>query len=168
MEKQSKKVKREKKAKRKLTAEEVNKKKKMITRIFILIVVLIVLFGIAMFTSDFIILDKNKTTNLIINNKNVTSNLKNDIYIEDGIIYLSKSDVANFFDKYIYEEKESNKIITTYDKKIAEIGFEDNVININGANKKIYAHAIEKNDTIYLPVSEMKEVYKSYNNGFIK
>lgn len=156
MEKQNKKVKREK---RKLTAEEINKKKKMITRIFILIVVLIVLFGIAMFASDFIILDKNKTTNLIINNKNVTSNLKNDIYIEDGIIYLSKSDVANFFDKYIYEEKESNKIITTYDKKIAEIGFEDNVININGANKKIYAHAIEKNNTIYLPVSEMKEVY---------
>lgn len=72
---------------------------------------------------------------------------------------MSKSDVANFFDKYIYEEKESNKIITTYDKKIAEIGFEDNVININGANKKIYAHAIEKNNTIYLPVSEMKEVY---------
>lgn len=156
MEKQNKKV---KKAKRKLTQEEINKKKKMITRIFILIVVLIVLFGIAMFASDFIVLDKNKTTNLIINNKNVTSNLKNDIYIEDGIIYLSKSDVANFFDKYIYEEKESNKIITTYDKKIAEIGFEDNVININGANKKIYAHAIEKNDTIYLPVSEMKEVY---------
>ncbi|MBS5857821.1 MAG: glycosyl hydrolase family 18 protein [Clostridia bacterium] len=159
MEKQNKKVKREKRVKRKLTAEEVNKKKKMITRIFIFIVVLIVLFGIAMFASDFIILDKNKTTNLIINNKNVTSNLKNDIYIEDGIIYLSKSDVANFFDKYIYEEKESNKIITTYDKKIAEIGFEDNVININGANKKIYAHAIEKNNTIYLPVSEMKEVY---------
>ncbi len=156
MEKQNKKV---KKAKRKLTTEEVNKKKKMITRIFILIVALIVLFGIAMVASDFIILDKNKTTNLIINNKNVTSNLKNDIYIEDGIIYLSKSDVANFFDKYIYEEKESNKIITTYDKKIAEIGFEDNVININGANKKIYAHAIEKNNTIYLPVSEMKEVY---------
>ncbi len=63
MEKQNKKV---KKAKRKLTAEEVNKKKKMITRIFILIVTLIVLFGIAMFASDFIILDKNKTTNLII------------------------------------------------------------------------------------------------------
>ena len=88
MEKQNKKVKREKRVKRKLTAEEVNKKKKMITRIFIFIVVLIVLFGIAMFASDFIILDKNKTTNLIINNKNVTSNLKNDIYIEDGIIYL--------------------------------------------------------------------------------
>ena len=66
MEKQNKKVKREKRGKRKLTAEEVNKKKKMITRIFILIVVLIVLFGIAMFASDFIILDKNKTTNLII------------------------------------------------------------------------------------------------------
>ena len=39
--------------------------------------------------------------------------------------------------KYIYEEKETNQIITTYEKKIAAIGFEDNKITINGSDKNI-------------------------------
>lgn len=147
------------KNKRVLTPDQINKKKKNIIKTAIIIIALIIIFIIAMIASNFIIFDKNKNTNLVINNTNVTSNLKNDILIEDGIIYLSESDVANFFDKYIYEDKENNKIITTYDKKIAEIGFEEDVININGSNKKIYAHAQNKDGIIYLPISEMTEVY---------
>ena len=58
-----------------------------------------------MLVNEFVVFDNNKTTNLVINNKNVTSNLKQQILIEDNIIYLSESDIANFFDKYIYEEK---------------------------------------------------------------
>ena len=147
------------KPKRKMTPEQVEKKKKNIIRTFITIVALLAIFTIAMILNNYIILGKNKTTNLVINNRNVTSNLKNDILIEDDIIYLSKPDVANFFDKYIYEDDETNQIITTYDKKIASIGFDNNVININGSEKDIYAHAIEKNGIIYLPISEMDDVY---------
>ena len=147
------------KPKRKMTPEQMEKKKKNIIRTFITIVALLAIFTIAMILNNYIILGKNKTTNLVINNRNVTSNLKNDILIEDDIIYLSKPDVANFFDKYIYEDDETNQIITTYDKKIASIGFDNNVININGSEKNIYAHAIEKNGIIYLPISEMDDVY---------
>ena len=147
------------KQKRKMTKEEIEKKKKIISRTFFTIIALFIIFVVAMIMNNFIILDNNKTTNLVINNKNVTSNLKNEILIEDNIIYLSKGDVANFFDKYIYEEKETNQIITTYDKKIAAIGFDDNEMTINGSKKEIYAHAINKNGTTYLPISEMKDVY---------
>ena len=112
-----------------------------------------------MLVNEFVVFDNNKTTNLVINNKNVTSNLKQQILIEDNIIYLSESDIANFFDKYIYEEKETNQIITTYEKKIAAIGFEDNKITINGSDKNIYAHAIKRDGIVYLPISEMKDVY---------
>ena len=148
-----------KKEKRKMTKNEIEKKKKIITRTLIIILAIIVLATIALIANDYIILDSNKTTNLIINNRNVTSNLKNEIMIKDNIIYLSKQDIANFFDKYIYEEEENNQIITTYDKKIAEIGFEDNTININGSDKTIRASAEKENDIIYLPISEMTEVY---------
>ena len=149
----------EKKEKRKLTKNEIEKKKKIITRTLIIILAIIVLATIALIANDYIILDSNKTTNLIINNRNVTSNLKNEIMIKDNMIYLSKQDIANFFDKYIYEEEETNQIITTYDKKIAEIGFEENTININGSDKTIRAHAEKENEIIYLPISEMTEVY---------
>lgn len=149
----------EQKPKRVMSKEEIEKKKKVITRVFISIIALIVIFIVTIIASNYIILDNNKKTNLVINNKNVTSNLKNEILIEDNIIYLSKQDIANFFDKYIYEEESTNQIITTYEKKIAAIGFEDNKITINGSNKNIYAHAIKKDNTIYLPISEMKDVY---------
>lgn len=145
--------------KKKMSKEEIEKKKKKIIKIFISIIVVIILVIVVFLANEFIILDKNEKTNLVINNKNITSNLKNDIIIEDNIIYLSKQDISNFFDKYIYEEKETNQIITTYDKKIATIGFENNKITINGSNKNTYAHAMKKDDVVYLPISEMKDVY---------
>ena len=144
---------------RKERRETREKKKKIIKRVFIAILIIVILAIIAFIANDYIIWGKNKTTNLVINNNNVTARLKNDVLIEDGIIYLSKPDLANFFDKYIYEEEKHNTIITTSDKKIASIGFEDNIITINGSEKEIYAHAIKKDDVIYLPISEMKDVY---------
>ena len=124
------------KPKKRMTKEEIEKKKKNIIKTFLTIVAIIVIFIIGLIANEFIVLDKNKTTNLVINNKNVTSNLKNDVLIENDVIYLSKQDIANFFDKHIYEEKETNQIITTYEKKIAAVGFEKNIININGSNRK--------------------------------
>ena len=137
----------------------MNKKKKRIKTIFFTIIALIILAIIGFIANDCIILGKNKTTNLIINNKNVTENLKKDILIQDGEIYISKQDLGNFFDKYIYEDEKTEQIITTYNKKIAEIGFKNNTININGSEKSTYAHAIKQDDTIYLPIEELKDVY---------
>ena len=117
------------KAKR-MTKEQVEKKKKNIIRIFIIILAIIILGIIAYIANDYIILGKNETTNLVINNTNVTGNLKEDIFIDGEIIYLWKQDLSNFFDKYIYEDEENNKIITTYEDKIATIGFDENKIEM--------------------------------------
>ena len=144
-------------AKEATTIKGTAKKKRK--KILLIIVAIIVIGIIAYIANDYIILGKNKTTNLVINNKNVTGNLKKEILIENGEIYISKQDLGNFFDKYIYEDKETEEIITTYNKKIAEIGFEKNVVTINGSEKTTYAHAIKKDDTIYLPISELKDVY---------
>ena len=126
---------------------------------FLIIVAIIAILILAYIANEFIILWKNKTTNLIINNRNVTENLKKNILIQNGEIYLSKQDLGNFFDKYIYEDKETEQIITTYNKKIAEIGFEKNIITINGSEKSTYSHAINQDDTIYIPINELKDVY---------
>lgn len=138
---------------------EIKKKKKRIITIFFVIIAIIVLMIIAYIANEFIILENFKTTNLVINNRNVTEYLKGQVLIQDGRIYLSKQDLANFFDKYIYEDEETEKIITTYDKKIAEIGFEKNEININGSEKRTNAHAIKQDGETYLPIEELKDVY---------
>ena len=146
------------KAKR-MSKEEVEKKKKTIIRIFIAIIAIIILCIAGYIANDYIILGKNKTTNLVINNTNVTGNLKQDVFIDGDNIYLSKQDLSNFFDKYIYEDEENNKIITTYEDKIATIGFDENEIEINGSTVSTYAHAIEKDDSIFIPITELKDVY---------
>lgn len=143
----------------KMSKEQIEKKKKKIIKIFISILVIIIIGIIGYKANDYIIMDKNKTINLVINNKNVTLNLKKDIIIEDEEIYISKQDLGNFFDKYIYEDTKNNQIVTTYDTKIAAISLEENKININGSDKDTYAHAIEKDDTIYIPIQELEDVY---------
>ena len=137
---------------KKLNTKKINK---IILIIISIIVAIIIIFKL----NDFIVVGKNKTTNLVINNKNVTLNLKNDILIDNNEIYLSKKDLGNFFDKYIYEDKDNNQIITTYDTKVAVISLDDNKININGSNKKTYLKPITKDETTYIPISELKDVY---------
>ncbi len=148
-----------KKNKVKMTKEQIERKKKKIIRTFISIIAIIIVLIVGYKLNDYIILDKNKQTNLIINNRNVTSNLKNEILIQDNEIYISEQDLGNFFDKYIYEDTKNNQIITTYDTKIAAISLDENKIIINGSNKQTYAHAIRQNDKVYIPINELEDVY---------
>ena len=145
--------------KSKMTKEQIEKKKKRIIKILVSILVIIIIGIIAYNINNYIILDKNKNINLVINNKNVTSNLKKDILIEGDNIYLSKQDLGNFFDKYIYEDTENNNIVTTYNNKIASMSLSKNKININGSNKNTSAHAESRDGTIYIPITELEDVY---------
>ena len=136
-----------------------NKNGKMVKRMLILLAVLFVIVFILIKAEDFIKEQTNDKISLVINNTNVTERLKNELKIDDGIIYVSMDDMKNFFDKYIYLEDETNEVITTYDDKIASIGFESNKLTLNGSTKKTGAHAIKEDDITYLPISEMKDVY---------
>jgi len=145
--------------KQKITLGRTKDNKKQIKKILIIIIAIILIGTIAYNISNNIIVDKNKSINLVINNKNVTSNLKKEIIIENDNIYISKQDLGNFFDKYIYEDTENNNIVTTYNNKIASISLEKNKININGSTKNTYAHAENKEGTIYVPITELEDVY---------
>ena len=143
----------------KITLGRTKDNKKKIKKILIIIIAIILIGTIAYNISNNIIVDKNKSINLVINNKNVTSNLKKEIIIENDNIYISKQDLGNFFDKYIYEDTENNNIVTTYNNKIVSISLEKNKININGSTKNTYAHAENKEGTIYVPITELEDVY---------
>ena len=140
--------------------KQLNKNNKMLKRMLILLAVLFVIVFILIKAEDFIKEQQaSDKISVIINNSNKTERLKNDIRVEDGVIYMSIDDMKNFFDKYIYIEDEINEIVTTYDDKIASIGFESNKLTLNGSTKKTSAHAIKENEIVYLPISEMKDVY---------
>ena len=130
------------------------------TKKLIIVATIILITGAIVYkANDYIILGKNKAINLVVNNRNITTNLKKPVIIEGEEIYISKQDIGNYFDKYIYEEKQNNQIITTNEDKIAEISLEKNEKSINGTKKETYAHAIKRDDVIYIPIQEMEEIY---------
>lgn len=137
----------------------MNKSRNIIIKVIVVMLALLIIGFIAIKAETLIKEKTDGKINLIINNNNVTSRLKNEVKIDDGIIYVSMDDIKNFFDKYIYIEEETNEIITTYDDKIASIGFDANKLTLNGSTKKISAHALKDNDAVYMPISEMQDVY---------
>lgn len=131
----------------------------VIKRISIVLLIMFAVVFILVKAGDFAKEKNDDTISLVINNRNVTERLDHEIKIENGIIYISMDDMQNFFDKYIYIEKETNEIVTTYGDKIASIGFDASKMTVNGAIKKTNSPAIKDGEIVYLPVSEMLEVY---------
>lgn len=98
--------------------------------------------------------------NLIINNNNVTSKLKKDMYVNDKkVIYLSITDVKNYLDKYVYYDTQNKQVITTYGEKIGILSTDKNVININNSTLNTLSGIEVKDNEIYLPISQMSNVY---------
>ena len=138
-----------------------NKNENHIIKKILIIAIFIILVGIVINLAPNYIQNQLKDkTNVIINNNNVTTSLKFDAIVdENDAIYLSSKDIANFFDDNIYYDNVYGQIITTSDTKVATIKMDQKEMYINGSKVNIYATAFEKNDTFYLPISEMKNVY---------
>ena len=138
--------------------EAANKKGKII-KIIVLIVVIILMALLVWFKApDYYVKEVKGKTNLVINNNNVTSKMKDDVYIDNkGVIYLSINDVRNYFDKYINYDESSNRLITTSDTKTATLIKDKKNIDINGATVSIASTVIEKDGKIYIPFSELAQ-----------
>lgn len=99
-------------------------------------------------------------TNLIINDEDVTENLKGNVYIgEEGGIYLSKDDIAELFDKNIYYDEESSSIVTTSNTKTASFCVSENQMTINDVRQDLKSKLLQKDGVIYIPISELELVY---------
>ncbi len=105
--------------------------------------------------------DKYKdVVNLIIDEHNVTEDLKNMLYInENKTVYMSEEDVKELFDENIYYDQEYNQIITTSYTKVANIEIEEKQMNVNDSKVNMLDAIIKINDKIYLPISDMELVY---------
>ena len=132
---------------------------RLILRIVIVIAILALLLFIIKIAPNYARDEFADRTNLIINNNNITRNLKSDVIIEDNTIYLSTDDVKNFFDEYLIIEEENNRIITTSNTKTVVIPFDSTKIYVSGANIDIAHTLMQKDDKIYLPMTDLTEVY---------
>ena len=142
---------------------EIEKKKSKIEIIIAIIIIALVLIvgaigGYYVIKRNYIV-SKINQTNLIINNSNATSSLKNNVYIKDGVVYVSKPDIYNFFDNTIIYDEKYNQVVTTSSTKIASLPIDSKQIQVNSSNTTIKAGAIILDEVAYVPISELDEVY---------
>ena len=140
--------------------KETKSKIGIIIAIIIIALVLIVgaIGGYYVIKRNYIV-SKINQTNLIINNSNATSSLKNNVYIKDGVVYVSKPDIYNFFDNTIIYDEKYNQVVTTSSTKIASLPIDSKQIQVNSSNTTIKAGAIIIDEVAYVPISELDEVY---------
>lgn len=142
---------------------EIKKEKSKIGIIIAIIIIALVLIvgaigGYYVIKRNYIV-SKINQTNLIINNSNATSSLKNNVYIKDGVVYVSKPDIYNFFDNTIIYDEKYNQVVTTSSTKIASLPIDSKQIQVNSSNTTIKAGAIILDEVAYVPISELDEVY---------
>lgn len=141
--------------------EQKVSKLKFVRNILITLIALGLVATIFAVAPDYILPNKNVGETLIINNKDVTTSqrLKNEVIVENNIIYLSESDISNFFDKYLYYDSKYDQYITTSQNKEATIKVGENKITINGISSDIKGKIMQRDDDVYFPISDMKDVY---------
>lgn len=112
--------------------------------------------------------DIEDKTNLVINNSNITKNLKNDVIVENDIVYISTKDIANFFDGSIFYDNKYNQIITTSDTKVATMKLEEKLVEVNGSELNLVASARKVNNEFYLPFSEISKSVYNVETTYVK
>ncbi|HOZ54757.1 MAG TPA: glycosyl hydrolase family 18 protein [Clostridia bacterium] len=131
---------------------------KNFAKIVVVMAILLTIIFALKYAPDFEKTEITDRTNLVINYTNVTSKMKNKVYVENDIIYLSMEDIKNYYDKYIFYDKTYNRIISTYRDNIAYIPLQNGSTSINDV-KMVNAHAITLNEKIYIPISKLEELY---------
>ena len=103
-------------------ARRDKKEKKQSSKIFRkILIVTIFLIGVLYtlkYAYNYVRNDITDKTNLIINNNNITTSLKKDLIIDNGVVFITKEDICNFFDEYIYYDEKYNHIITTSENNL--------------------------------------------------
>ncbi len=134
-------------------------KEKFLYKIIVVAILVWLAFLILKYAPNYVNTDITNKANLVINNSNVTGDLKKDVIIENGVIYVSMEDIENFFDPYIYYDEKYDQIITTSENQVTSMVIGENTMVNNGTNVQTSSTVIERGDTYYIPFSSFKDTY---------
>lgn len=144
---------------RRAKREEEKVKGKWLYKFIVVALFVALVFFILKYAPNYVNTEIADKTNLVINNSNVTIDLKKDVFIEDGIIYISMEDISNFFDPYVYYDEKYNQIITTSDNQITSMVVGENTMVNNGSTVATSGTILQRDGTYYIPFSSFKDTY---------
>ena len=134
----------------------------IILLIFLAIIIVGALYAVKRLAPGYANEEISDMTNLVINGSNVTDYLKENnrkVYVKDNIIFLSLSDMRNFFDKYIYVDEKYGKVISTYNSNIVTLDINNGQMQLNDGNVSVVQTPLKVDDVLYIPFSQMEEAY---------
>lgn len=146
---------------------KVKKKKLYIYKFFVVAILLLIAVFILKIAPNYTRDKITGKTNLVINNNKIT-NLKNDVLIDDGVIYISTKDIANFFDGNIYYDNNYDQIITTSNTKVATMKANQNKVIINDVEFSLVAGVKSIDNQFYLPFSEIAKAVYNVETKYIE
>ena len=130
-----------------------NKEKRIyIYKMFVTIIFALLVMFVLNISQNYIKNEIENKINLVINNSNVTKSLKNDVIIENDVIYISTKDIANFFDDNIFYDNKYDQIITSSDTKLATLKIGEKKCTVNSSNVNIIAPAKKIEDQFYFSI----------------
>lgn len=145
------------------------KKNNFIKKLFIVCVIMVIVLFILKIAPNYI-KDLDNKVNVVINYTDVTDNMKQEAYIdENGELYLSKDDIKNFYDKYIYYDEKYNQIITSSDTKLLAMSIGEKQKAVNGNQYVMNAEIKKIEGKYYIPFSELEDIYNvkaTYNKEY--
>lgn len=128
------------------------------TRLFkllrIILIILIIILVINIFKKIFH--KKPEKVSVVIGDKIIA--LKNEVEVDkNNNVFISIEDIKNLYDDNIFYS--NNVLITTYNKHIAVLEKDKNTMKVNDVVQEIKGTLKEEKGTIYLPFSDMEDVY---------
>lgn len=130
-------------------------KRRRIALLGVIVFILIIIISIVSAKSD-----KHKVpekVSLLLNNQ--LTELKKDMYVDNDEIYMSKEDIVNLFDDTLYYNEAEKELITTYNTHIALLKVNEAFMVLNDSNVELKGCLTEKENTVYLPLSDMGIIY---------
>lgn len=143
-------------------------KKIYIYKLIVVVLFLLAILFVLKTATNYIKDEITGKTNLVINNSNTTKNLKNDVLVENGVVYVSTKDIANFFDDNIFYDNKYDQIITTSETKVATLKINEDEATINGSTVSLVAPAKKIGEQFYLPFSEISESVYNVETTYVK
>lgn len=130
-------------------------KRRRIALLGVIVFILIIIISTVLGNSN-----KHKVpekVSLLLNNQ--LTELKKDMYVDNDEIYMSKEDIVNLFDDTLYYNEAEKELITTYNTHIALLKVNEAFMVLNDSNVELKGCLTEKENTVYLPLSDMGIIY---------
>lgn len=98
-------------------------------------------------------------TRLVVDSKDITNSIKNNVFLEDGVIMMPSDLVIKYLDIYVYYDEYYDTAIITSLNDVGRIKLGESKIYLNGECEEMKGTAKMIDDVLYVPISSLSRFY---------